>query len=390
MSNITTNNQDIIYIDSDDKLLEFCEKIRTAQVLILDTEFIREKTYYAKLCLIQVCANELIACIDPLTINDLQPFMDIIFSPDKIKVLHAARQDYEIFHDINGQLPCPVFDTQLVASLLGYGDQIGYAGLVKKVLDVDIDKTQARTDWSARPLTAAQITYAADDVYYLNKIYPVLVKQLQEQQREDWLTDDFESLCQTSLYIVHPEDAWKKLKGANRLKPRQLAAAQELAKWREITAIKVNKPRRWILSDDILIIISQFLPKNKQELEKIRGLNKKDLDNKAGDILAAVNNALQMDESLLPKNKKAQRLSPEQEIVSDLLMTELRLLAEKNQISVTNLASRKDINKLTTGNNDIPLLKGWRHRIAGQHILDLLNGKTCLQITDREVKISDI
>ena len=375
----------ILYIDNDEKLQELCKSIKDAPLLILDTEFIREKTYRAKLCLIQIATDDIVACIDPIALNDITPLMDIINDKNKLKILHAARQDYEIFYDLNKQLPQPLFDSQLAASLLGYGEQIGYASLVNKILGVQLDKAHTRTDWSKRPLSEAQIRYASDDVFYLRQLYPVLKNQLAEQGREDWLDEEFDALCQPELFITHPEDAWNKVKGINRLRPRQFAAAKNIAEWREKMAIKKDLPRRWILADDILIAAAQLLPKNISQLSTISNIKTATIEKTGEIILNCVKNALALNETDLPSTTKPKRLTADQEIIADLLMTQLRLIASEQNISPANIANRKMIEKIIYGETDIPLLKGWRYQLAGKKIQDLLSGNFSLQIKNNKV-----
>ena len=194
MSDNKNTEYEILYIDDDAKLKQLCESIKDAPILILDTEFIREKTYRAKLCLLQIATDEIVACVDPIALPDISELMVIINDKNKLKVLHAARQDYEIFYDLTNQLPQPLFDSQLAASLLGYGEQVGYGSLVQKVLGVQLDKAHTRTDWSKRPLSDAQIRYASDDVVYLRQLYPILKEKLIEQGGESWLDEEFDAL----------------------------------------------------------------------------------------------------------------------------------------------------------------------------------------------------
>lgn len=383
--NNNVNQYDILYVDDSEKLQKLCESIKDARLLILDTEFIREKTYRAKLCLIQIATDDIIACVDPIALNDIKPLMDIINDKSKIKVLHAARQDYEIFYDLNNELPQPLFDSQLAASLLGYGEQVGYGALVGKIIGVQLDKAHTRTDWSKRPLSKEQIRYASDDVYYLRQLYPLLKQQLSELARENWLDEEFEALCQPELFITHPEDAWKKVKGINRLRPRQLAAAKNIAQWREEVAIQKDRPRRWILADDILLASAQLLPKNMKQLETITNIKKATIENSGDTILKCVNDALNLNESDLPSTEKPKRLTADQEIIADLLLTQLKLLANKHNISPANIANRKMIEKMIYGEKDIPILKGWRYQLAGKNIQDILSGKFGLRIENNKV-----
>lgn len=383
--NTNQSNYEILYVDTGEQLRRLCESIKEAPILILDTEFIREKTYRAKLCLIQIATDDIIACVDPIALDDISSLMTIINDKNKLKVLHAARQDYEIFYDLNNTLPQPLFDTQLAASLLGYGEQVGYAALVNKLLGIQLDKAHTRTDWSKRPLSEAQIRYASDDVLYLRQLYPLLKNQLIEQDREDWLDEEFDTLCQPELFITHPEDAWNRVKGINRLRPRQLAAAKNIAQWREEMAIKKDRPRRWILADDILIAAAQLLPKNISQLESIVNIKKATVENSGRIILECVKKALELNDSDLPATKKPKRLSANQEIIAELLMTQLKLIASEQNISPANIANRKMIEKLIFGDTDIPLLKGWRYHLAGEIIQSLLSGEFALQVKDNRV-----
>jgi len=375
----------ILYVDSNEKLQQLCESIKDAPILIIDTEFIREKTYRAKLCLIQIATDDIIACIDPIALSDISPLMNIINDKNKLKILHAARQDYEIFYDLNNELPQPLFDSQLAASLLGYGEQIGYGSLVGKVLGVQLDKAHTRTDWSKRPLSDAQIRYASDDVFYLRQLYPLLKQQLMDQGREDWLDEEFNALCDPKLFVTRPEDAWNKVKGINRLRPRQLAAAKNIAQWREEMAIKKDRPRRWILADDILIAAAQLLPKNTTQLETIANIKKATIENSGNIILSCVKKALELNETELPSTTKPKRLTADQENIADLLMTQLKLVANEQNISPANIANRKMIEKVIYGETDIPLLKGWRYQLAGKKIQALLSGEFSLRIENNKV-----
>jgi len=385
MSNNTSNEYEILYVDTDDKLQQLCDSIKEAPVLILDTEFIREKTYRAKLCLLQIATDNIVACVDPIAINDISTLMDIINDQSKLKVLHAARQDYEIFYDLTRQLPQPLFDSQLAASLLGYGEQVGYGALVGKILGIQLDKAHTRTDWSKRPLSDAQIKYASDDVVYLRQLYPLLTQQLKEQGREDWLNEEFSALCQKDLYVTKLDEAWQRVKGINRLRPRQLAAAKNISHWREEMAINKNLPRRWIISDDILLAIAQLLPKDKSQLESIANIKTAFIDKSGNAILNCVKKALELDDASLPSVKKPKRLTADQEIIADLLLVQLKIIANKQNISASNISNRKMLEKLINGETDIALLKGWRYQLAGKKIQELCNNKFGLRIENNKV-----
>lgn len=385
MSDNNNTEYEILYVDDNEKLQQLCDSIKDAPLLILDTEFIREKTYRAKLCLLQIATDDIVACVDPIALSDISALMNIINDKNKLKVLHSARQDYEIFFDLTNQLPQPLFDSQLAASLLGYGEQVGYGSLVQKVLGVQLDKAHTRTDWSKRPLSDAQIRYASDDVVYLRELYPILKSQLVEQGRENWLDDEFDALCQPELFVTRPEEAWNRVKGVNRLRPRQLAAAKNISEWREKVAIKKDRPRRWILSDDILLAAAQLLPKNISQLESIANIKKAVIDNSGETILGCVKKALELQETDLPTIKKPTRLSADQEIIADLLLTSLKLIASKQNISPANISNRKMIEKLILGEKDIALLQGWRNKLAGEKLQNLLSNKVGLHIENNKV-----
>ena len=379
------NTTGIHFIDTPEALTELCRELQPADVIAVDTEFIREKTYFAKLCLIQVASDAVTACIDPLALDDLDELLAILYSPEKLKLFHAAWQDLEIFYDQWDRIPAPVFDTQIASALLGFSDQIGYANLVEQVLHVQLDKSAVRTDWAQRPLSSQQLAYAADDVNYLLQVYPIIQQRLTELGRNDWLDEDFAALTNPSSYAKSADKAWQRVSGHGRLKPRQLAALQQLATWREKQARQRNKPRKWILSDDLLLALARQLPSELSQLTKVRGLPER-LRNQSGDeIVAVINDALSMEEHVLPSVLQKQRLNPEQECLADTLMAYLRLLAQQNQISPASLGTRKEIEKLVRGSRDIPLLHGWRGHLAGQPLLNLINGKVALTVQAGEV-----
>ncbi len=226
----------ITYIDRQDDLAAACNAMKSSPVICLDTEFHRETTYYSQLALVQISDGDNTLCIDPLPLQDFTPLLELLTDPQILKVLHASHQDMEIFLHRFNCLPSPVFDTQIAAGLLGYGEQIGYAALIKTVLDVDIDKSQTRTDWMKRPLNKKQIDYAASDVYYLAQAYRIMAEQLQKLDRLQWLRDDFDELSLPQRYRPESQDMWKKVKGHQQLRGEQLAILQALAAWREQTA----------------------------------------------------------------------------------------------------------------------------------------------------------
>ncbi|MDH5572861.1 MAG: HRDC domain-containing protein, partial [Gammaproteobacteria bacterium] len=255
---------------------------------------------------------------------------------------------------------------------------------VKAFFDVDLDKGQTRTDWSQRPLDAAQLNYAADDVRYLIKLYPLIQKQLETDNRQDWLNDDFTALTDVSLYKIDEQTIWKKVNGCNRLKGVQLAILQQLAAWREQQAIKRDKPRKWIMSNDVLITLARTAPTNTAELEKIRGLSENYIKHNAESLLDIIKQAQN-----IPKDKwpiiKIKQATAAQDTLVDLLMTALRLQTQKNNISTAIIATRKDIEKLVMGERELPVIQGWRKHIVGQTLLDVIEGKLSLKVEDDQV-----
>ncbi len=379
---------DILFIDDNSSLVEFCELINNEKALALDTEFIREKSYYPKVCLIQIAAGNHIACIDPLKLENLEPLLDLLYDNSKTKILHAARQDLEIFYQLRNALPQPVFDTQIAATLLGFNDQVGYANLIQKLLGIQLDKDQARTDWAQRPLNKKQIIYAANDVRYLLQAYPIIIDKLSSQDRIDWLNSDFAELVDNKLYEIEPDTVWRRVSGNTRLKPRQLVILQALAAWREHTAIKHDRPRRWILADDILISLAQQTPQNLLQLEKIRGIKSNTVDKFGDTIVQTILDAKTIPEEQWPRLPNRQRSSPQQEALLDLCMAYLKQLALENNLSPGILCNRKDMEKLVTGDHDIAIMQGWRKQLIGLPVLKLLQGHYQLQIKDNKIVTS--
>ena len=262
-----------LFIDNAEQLQDFVHRTADSDWLAVDTEFLRERTYFPKLCLIQVANDEIAAAIDPIALNDLSPLRDLLMNPAIEKVFHAARQDMEIFLNEWQVLPQPLFDTQPAAALLGLGDQVGYGKLIQQVLKTELPKDHSRTDWSRRPLDKAQLRYALDDVIYLGQAYRKMKSQLEQAGRLTWLDAEFRTLTSPQTYSLEPMDMWKKVKGRQHIKGIKLAILQVLAAWREEQALSKNLPRRWILKDDVLLEIARRSPKNTQELERVRGVD---------------------------------------------------------------------------------------------------------------------
>ncbi|MDT8386885.1 MAG: ribonuclease D [Thiogranum sp.] len=376
------------FIDTPGALADFCASLKGLEWIALDTEFIREKTYYPRLCLIQIGIPGSIACIDPLAIEDLTPLLDIFYDRSITKVLHACSQDLEIFAYLKGSVPGPIFDTQLAAPLLGFVEQMGYGNFVKEMLGVNLEKGQARTDWARRPLDHAQLYYAADDVRYLAEMYPQMRARLEEQGRLQWLDAEFEPYERAERYLLEPADAWQRLKGLDKLRPKGLAIMQRLAEWRERTAQQKDLPRSWVLKDDFMLDIARMGADSEEKLAKIRNLPPKTLERYGATLIELVKAAMEQQPVPLPAWKKRERATAQEEALADVLHAQLRLLAERYQINCATLAGRKDIVALAQGEEDIPLLRGWRRKMAGEELLAMRDGERDVAIVDRQVLVS--
>lgn len=378
----------IQYIDRPEQLDALCQQISQQPWIALDTEFLREKTYYPKFCLLQIAAPGWVACVDPLAIADLSSLFAAIYNPNIVKVLHSCRQDLEIFYQITGRIPGPIFDTQIAAPLLGFQENPGYAMLVSSFLNINLNKAHTRTDWSLRPLSEDQIQYAADDVIYLCKIYTLMCEQLEKLGRRDWLDSDFELLNDSELYQLSPENAWLKIRGKNKLTGKQLSIMQSLTEWRERTAQQENKPRNWLLSDDLLLELAKLQPVTLPELAKIRNITERTV-NRYGKVLCELIDASRQ-RPPKPMNEKDRpaKKTQQTEAVLDVLGAVVRIRAEENSLNPIILATRKDLEQLLFGEEDSLLLHGWRYKMAGRELQGLLQGEYTLSLQPDAVVIS--
>ncbi len=320
------------------------------------------------------------ACIDPLKLDDLDPLLDILYDGSILKVLHAARQDLEIFlHDYQ-QLPMPVFDTQPAAALLGHGDQIGYANLVKQLLNIELPKDQSRTDWSQRPLDAQQ-RYALDDVVYLGQLYLHMRGHLFDRERLQWLAADFATLADPHTYFPEPRSMWKRTKGKQLLRGKQLAVLQKLAAWREQQARERDLPRKWVLKDEVMIELSRRMPRDAGGLAKIRGLEPGQIRREGETLIGLINEAAETPREQWPTDEgRPTPLDAQQEAMVDLLSAALRLIADQHQLSPLAIATRKELEKFVRGEPDCVLLEGWRHSLAGEILAAVMRGEQRLEL----------
>jgi ribonuclease D len=376
-----------VYVDTPEQLSELCAKLTNVSWIVLDTEFLREKTYFPKFCLLQIAANDIVACVDPLALESLNPLFEIIFNPRITKVFHSGRQDLEIIFNLYGKLPGPVFDTQIAAPLLGLGEQISYAGLVAELLGINLTKSHSRTDWTRRPLSPEQIRYAADDVIYLEKAYLFMLPRLEKLRRLSWLEGDFQELLDPSNYENPPELAWQRIGGVHQLKSKPLSIVQTLAAWREQTARSQDLPRGWVLKDDALLDLARQQPANIDELKLVRGIDERVVKRHGAIICRMIQEALGRTPQALEQKSRSGKKSVEQEAVLDLLMAVVRLRAAQNTINSSILASRKDLEQLFDGDPFARLLHGWRKTMVGEELSAVLRGEVALSITDGRLSI---
>jgi len=358
-------------------LAAYTDSVREATSLCVDTEFMRERTYWPQLALVQVCADGKCAVIDPLAFDATEGLCALLGRPDQIKVFHAAGQDMEVLHHELGMAPAPIFDTQLAASLLGYGDQIGYGSLVEKTLGKVLPKAFSRMNWLDRPIDPDAMEYAAADVVWLEGAYARLCDELEKLGRTGWLDEEFTAMARPDHWVVEPDNAWRKLKGIRKLRPNQRQVAARVASWRETTALARNLPRRWVLKDDVILDLARRKPKQRGELQRIRGLEDKAIARDGDAMLAAMATDRHWPEL---ETQDERPLPPEAEPVVDALMALLRQQALAHRMTASAIAGRGDLTRLAAGERELDLLRGWRARVAGQTLVAFLEGAQTLRV----------
>ncbi len=357
------------YIDSDAQLIAFSGKIASANWLAVDTEFMRERTYYAQLALIQVASDQGNAIIDTPALSSLTPLKDAFLRSDCLKIMHSASQDLEVLGQALGIMPVPLFDTQIAASFLGEPDQIAYAAIVKQRLGIDIPKDQTRTNWLQRPLSQAQLAYAEVDVLYLYALYEQLVEELTSLGRLAWVEDESHALIDKTLKGTTPELAWQRVNSIPRLAPKQQQVAMALADWRERRAQNRNIPREWVLKKQALVNLAKMQPVSMAELKSIDGLGEKLVNLIGQQLLDVIKRAVSQ-----PLTTQVPiKLSSEQRGQAKKLMSWLRERGEALRIAPALIANRKVIEQLVLGERDLALLRDWRAQIAGNEMLALID-----------------
>lgn len=369
-----------LYVDTPELLSELCSRLAGAPWIVLDTEFLREKTYFPKFCLLQIAANDVVACVDPLALSSLEPLFAIIYDPKVLKIVHSGRQDMEIFYHLFGKLPGPLFDTQIAAPLLGMGEQISYASLVAELLGVNLTKSHSRTDWTRRPLSPEQLRYAADDVIYLEQAYLAMRPKLEQLGRLAWLEEDFQDMLDPAHYENPPESAWQRIGAVNQLKSKPLSILQTLAAWREQTARNQDLPRGWVLKDDALLDLARQQPITLDELKLVRGIDERIVKRHGTLICRMIQEASNRPPLALHQKPRSGKKTVDQEAIMDLLMAVVRLRAGQNTLNPAILASRKDLEQLFDGDPKAHLLHGWRKTMVGDELAAVLRGETALKI----------
>jgi ribonuclease D len=350
-------------------LAELGSNLETLEAVGLDTEFLRERTYRAELCLVQVSAGSDASCVDPLALNDLAPLARGLTSQSTIKVMHASRQDIEVLLPVTG-LVRPVFDTQIAAALTGLPAQVGYAELVRRLIGQELPKTHTRTDWSRRPLSPEQIEYALDDVRYLLPLKSLLEEQLDKQGRTRWLTEELGALDDARSFSTEPDQAWQRVKGLRGLDEERLRLAQQLAAWRERRAIDRNRPRGWILDDTALREIVLQVPRSAQALSAIPEVPAGVLKHCGEELLACVRAAEIADPP--PALQTRVRPDPSKTALVKKLSAVNQAVAADLGLSPEILATRRDLEQLADGRQDVAVLKGWRRSVVGDRMLAAL------------------
>ena len=373
----------VVYVTDTESLADLVELLRKAPSVAIDTEFMRERTYFARLCLIQLASDDVAAIVDPLAIDDLSPLQDLLTDTAVVKIFHAGTQDLEIFYRLFGVPTAPVFDSQVAATLAGFPQQVGYGALVKEVMGVQLDKGDTYTDWAKRPLSDTQVEYALNDVRYLPEIRRRLLGEMEREGRIEWLAADFARLEDPATYEVVPRELWRRVKRVSSLNRRQLAVAREVAAWRENEAQRRDIPKRWVLGDESIIEIARRAPKTADQLNAIRGVADKVGRGAQSGLLGAIAAGTAVSDDELPSLEKRRRPVGDVDGAVDLMIALVRLRAREHGVAMPLMASRDDLERLAAGEKEAsPLLEGWRKKMVGDELVALLEGRLELALKD--------
>ena len=388
------NHSNIHYIADSNGLTDLCRRLRESKHLALDTEFVGENSFVPRLELIQVAVEGLSAVVDVPAVGSLDCFREVLANFHIEKVVHGGKQDLELLHAIVGQVPAPVFDTQVAAAMVGYGTQVGYAQLVHRVVGIKLAKSHTFTNWSQRPLTQEQIAYALEDVHYLLPIREQLYSHLRRLGRLDWVKEEFTKLESSPTDESRdPHNRYQRIRGWDDLRPRSLAVLRELAAWREGEARRRNIPRGRVIRDEVLLELARHAPSTPAGLRATRGLHPSEADRNGETLLGIIRQGLALPEIEWPKVPRVRRPEPEAAGQVDLLQAVLKTCAQSEEIAPSLLAGVSDLQVLVDAKPtdrdklDLPILRGWRRRLAGETLLRVLEGKTVVSVDSQTGKL---
>jgi ribonuclease D len=380
-------------IETTAALADACKELAKSDFITIDTEFLRETTFWPELCLVQMASPTLEVLVDPMAKDiDLSPLFELMANPDVVKVFHAARQDIEIIHHLGGLIPHPIFDTQVAAMVCGFGDSISYDQLVQKIKSVQIDKSSRFTDWSRRPLSEKQLDYALADVTHLRDVYLALKAKLEREGRSLWLTEEMNILESRDTYELHPDDAWLRLKSRLR-KPTELAILKFVAAWREREARSRNVPRSRVLKDDAIFEIAQQQPKDSEALSRLRTIPKGWERSSSGTaIIETVNAALALPKSEMPQAPRHSHSPEGSGAAVELLKVLLKLTADKHGVAAKIIANSDDLDRIASEGEkaQVAALSGWRKELFGDVALKLINGGVALRFAGKKVEAVEL
>ncbi len=385
-----------MYIESSELLRRLCAQARTEGRLAIDLEFIRENTYVPQLALIQIAVRDTCAIVDPLTVDDLSPLIEVLTDTDVLKVLHAAGQDVEVLHWHTGMLTQPIFDTQIAASMVGLGEQLSYGRLVDALLSVSLTKGESYSDWLRRPLLPSQTKYALDDVRYLLPMHDQLSKRLNAMGRAAWAADECRKYTDPALYERDPRTLYRRIRNGKNLSPQGLAILRELAAWRDDEARQRNRPHGRVLSNEILVDLARRAPQTRDDLQRLRGLPQRELERSADALLMTVQRGFEVPEADQPQpENRDHRLTPSEELTVKFLDASLKALCQREKLPASFIANRNDLETLvrryrkdrlpTEGS---PVLAGWRGELVGRELLAVLEGRLSLHLHPKTGKVT--
>lgn len=378
------------YVSEDGQLADLVDRMAGSAVLAIDTEFIRERTYYARLCLVQLATDDIEAIVDPLAVHDLTPLARLLADPQTTKVFHAGNQDVEALLRACGTTPNPLFDTQVAASIIGHHAQIGYGALVRELCGVDLPKADSLTDWTRRPLSKTQLRYAIDDVRYLPRMYRQMSDDLERLGRTSWTEADFAHLADPATYENDPQEAWRRVKRTAGLSRKQLAALRVVAAWREETAQRRDLPRRWVLSDEVTVEIARRMPRRVDEVLSLRGVKGRMSTATVRRLIARIQDALAAGPSTWPTPKRKPHAGFDTEAAVDLMSALAHARARENNVSPSLLAPHDEVVRLAAGDEGSELSRGWRRALVGDEMEALLDGQVLLGLDGHRLRVVDL